>query len=303
MNRTAGVSVVLPTFNRPGPLRVAIESVLAQTYTDWELIIADDGSDQATREYLRSLDDPRIRALWLEHSGNPSIARNAAIADARASLVAFLDSDDWWMPRKLETQLAAMARKPQCLWSYGKEILVDAHGEPVVDPGIKEWRPYEGSIAGDLLRIEALISTPTVIVARSLLELVGGFDAEQKFVGDYELWVRLALRSGVVAVSEPLVYVRIHREHYTGDRLGVHRGWCRLYRKFAGSIADSNLRALCRTSAATSELQVAQILWIRGEYRAAVAAVAHSSGEGWTHAAWWRKLLGLPVRALLRAWR
>src|ERR1700754_463468 len=87
------VSVVLPTYNRPDYLREAMASVFAQTLDDWELIVADDGSDEETKAYLRGIDDPRVTVLWLAHSGTPSMGRNAAIRQARGDYVAFLDSD------------------------------------------------------------------------------------------------------------------------------------------------------------------------------------------------------------------
>src|SRR5579863_3753675 len=94
---TATVSVVLPAFNRLRFLRPAIESVSAQTFADWELIIADDGSDLETRQYLQSFaDDPRVTVVWLEHTGKPSMVRNAAVLRAAGEYVAFLDSDDLW---------------------------------------------------------------------------------------------------------------------------------------------------------------------------------------------------------------
>ena len=96
----ATVSVVLPTFNRLKFLRPAVESVYAQTFTDWELIFADDGSDLETRQYLQSLENrPRVTVVWLPHTGRPAIVRNAAVSRAVGEYVAFLDSDDLWASR------------------------------------------------------------------------------------------------------------------------------------------------------------------------------------------------------------
>ena len=103
------VSVVVPTFNRLRFLRAAIESVYTQTFIDWELIIADDGSDLETREYLQSLaTQPRVSVVWLRHTGKPAMVRNAALQRAVGRYVAFLDSDDLWAPRKLERQLETL---------------------------------------------------------------------------------------------------------------------------------------------------------------------------------------------------
>jgi GT2 family glycosyltransferase len=282
------VSIVLPAFNRLDLLRRAIESVFAQTSQDWELIVADDGSALPTRDYLRSIQDSRVRVLWLEHCGNPAAVRNAAIGAARAPLVAFLDSDDWWTPHKLTMQVAAMARTPQRAWSYTRVFVVDVDGRLVVNPTMREWRPLEGSIVEALLRIDALVATPTVMVTRELLERVGGFDAEQEFGEDYDMWIRLALASEAGAVAEPLAYVRVHRDHYSADHLGVYRGWMRLYQKYAAILPQRHLRSLCRGLAAASELQTAVHLWSRPARRQAIATAGMSFLRGWLHAAWWR---------------
>jgi glycosyltransferase involved in cell wall biosynthesis len=117
MTPSPSISVILPTFNRMEFLRAAVESVLRQTDPDWELIIADDGSGEETKAYLRSLDDPRVRVLFLAHSGRPSVARNVAIRVARGTYLAFMDSDDIWAPTKLEAQLRAMRTTPSRRWS------------------------------------------------------------------------------------------------------------------------------------------------------------------------------------------
>src|SRR5579872_455926 len=97
----ARVSVIVPTFNRLRFLKPAIESVYAQTYADWDMTIADDGSDDETRVYLSSLRGLRTRVLQLDHTGNPSYVRNVAIGAATGHYLAFLDSDDVWAPTKL----------------------------------------------------------------------------------------------------------------------------------------------------------------------------------------------------------
>ena len=108
------VSIIMPTFNRLEFLKPAIESVFAQTFEDWELIIADDGSSEPTRAYLRDLQaQPRVHVISMQHTGRPSVASNVAIRKARGEYVAFLDSDDFWPPTKLETQIASLRRHPE----------------------------------------------------------------------------------------------------------------------------------------------------------------------------------------------
>src|SRR5262245_1051561 len=92
------ISVVLPTYDRESYLREAVNSVVAQTYDDWEMVIVDDGSTDGTRAYLETLTDPRIRVVLREHCGNPALLRNLGVRISRAAYIAFLDSDDTWMP-------------------------------------------------------------------------------------------------------------------------------------------------------------------------------------------------------------
>src|SRR5580698_5420059 len=113
------VSIILPTFERLQYLRATVASVYRQTVQDWELIVADDGSETETRAYLRTLEaDSRVKLLWLEHTGIPAIVRNAALHAARGEYVAFLDSDDLWTPEKLSQQLALLRSRPGCGWCY-----------------------------------------------------------------------------------------------------------------------------------------------------------------------------------------
>jgi glycosyltransferase involved in cell wall biosynthesis len=126
------VSIILPTFDRLDYLPAAIQSVVAQSLTDWELLIADDGSGPATRTYLSTVHDPpRIRVLQLAHTGKPAAARNAALRAARGEFIALLDSDDVWLPHKLELQIAALRAPGKHQWSYTAFTEIDADGSPL----------------------------------------------------------------------------------------------------------------------------------------------------------------------------
>lgn len=204
------VSVILPTFNRTKFLRAAIESVYAQTYLDWELIIADDGSGEDTRTYLRSITTPQVRTIYLEHSGNPSRVRNSAIAAAKGRYLAFLDSDDVWSPSKLEAQIKALRDYPERHWSYTACDRIDESGQPLINERLRALVLQEGWIFESLLKLEISIAMPTVVAARDLVEKVGGFDEQQRFGEFHDLVLRLALRSQVVVLRESLCSVRAH---------------------------------------------------------------------------------------------
>src|SRR6185503_18864604 len=153
------VSIILPTFNRTRWLEPAIDSVLGQTFADWELIIADDGSSEETQNYLRGIETQRIRILWLSHGGNPSRARNAALDVASGKYVAFIDSDDVWSPHKLDRQLAAM-QASRSRWSYTACDRIDADGR-LLAAELQPATPLRnGWIFEQLLALEVSVAMP-----------------------------------------------------------------------------------------------------------------------------------------------
>lgn len=293
------VSVILPALNRLTYLREAIDSVLAQTYTDWELIIADDGSADETRTFLRSIRDDRVRILWLSHRGNPAAVRNSALAEARGTYLAFLDSDDLWTPQKLEIQLNLMRSRRDRRWSYTKDRPIDAHGNLLSESVIQTWLPYEGSIVGPLLKIDAIISTPTVVAERSLVNEVGGFDEGQHFGEDYDLWLRLAMRSEVSVSSEPLTYTRAHPYNYSQDRTAAYQGWVRLYEKMAEIVPESQLRSLCWRRRGESALALARLYQDQGNHLATARTLVAGSTYSWPYRGWWGGVLKLVVRSFV----
>ena len=170
MHLTGGtpmVSVVLPTYGRLPLLRQAVASVVGQTFGDWELIIVDDGSTDDTREYLEAVDDPRVRPLRLEHRGITS-ARSSGLGLARGKWVAFLDSDDLWLPGKLELQLRRLAAQPACRWSYTGYSLIDTEGAPLPERSGLLPRPASGYILEPVLRFELSTPVQTMLAERSL---------------------------------------------------------------------------------------------------------------------------------------
>ncbi|HSY24880.1 MAG TPA: glycosyltransferase [Polyangiaceae bacterium] len=293
------VSVILPTFNRVVYVREAIESVIAQTYRGWELIVADDGSGDETRAFLSQLTHERIMVVYLPHFGNPSVARNAAIRKARGRYLAFLDSDDVWLPPKLEKQLAFMRARPDRRWSYGRPTLIDELGDPLSDDWSRKWIPHEGAILEALLSMHVAIAVPTVVTERSLVEDAGGFDEELAYREDYDLWIRLAMLSDVSVLPEPLVRVRLSRSSHTRNRPAAEAGWIRLYEKHARSMTDSRLRSLCVRQHAEMALVTARAYRDEGQRVAAVRTVVAASRVSSWRPLWWlraaRAVLGARV--------
>lgn len=294
------VSIVLPAFNRAGYLRSAIESVLAQSLTNWEMLVADDGSGPEAAEYLRGLGDPRIRVLWLAHSGNPSVARNAALREARGTYVAFLDSDDLWAPNKLEAQTAALRARAQCHWSFTNVDWID-HAGGLMRPR-ETFVPHEGRIVEALLTIDAYVALPTVLVERRLLDEAGPFDEELRFGEDYDLWLRLATRSDVVAVADKLTQVRLHAGNHSHDRRGFYRDWLRLYEKAGARTTDPRLLDICRRKRAAMAVGLASIEAADGQAAASYRRLANALPDGWRYWRWWLSAARMLVSSSLPRW-
>ena len=281
------VSIVMPTYNRLRFLPSTVQSIRSQTLRHWELIVADDGSDEQVRDYLAGLEqDERVRALRLEHSGNPGKARNAAIAVARSPLIAFIDSDDLWVPTKLERQLAVLRDEPASAWSYTAFVLVGADGSPLPSERDRPWTPYRGHIFAEVVRGAASIRTPTVVVSTDLVREVGGFDEAIDCGEDYDLWARLALRSPACVVDEPLVEVRRHRD-FDASKIGrAHAARDYSLRKLATQ--NPERRSLLDEERGNNAVAEAAVYAAHGYPARALATVVRSLPVGWRHARWWR---------------
>jgi glycosyltransferase involved in cell wall biosynthesis len=295
------VSVVVPTYNRLHFLRPAVESVFAQSFCDWELIIADDGSDEETRAYLRALKRPQqIEVLWLQHSGRPGAARNAALKQARGDFVAFLDSDDLWLPRKLERQMASLHRWPQRQWSCTAFVLVGADGSPRADAGSGSQAALSGNISEKLLGQEVVIALPSVVVSRALLQRSGGFDDELLVSEDEDLWLRLARLSEIDVVGEPLTLVRRHREH-SSDDVTAWRDRRRVFERALASETDARRSAVLRRIRAEMSAGLARSQSVAGLRLGALDTLLSSAVYSWRSRRWWRSSVGTIARALAPA--
>lgn len=281
------LSIVLPTFNRLQYLRPTLDSVFAQTWRDWDLVIADDGSEEETRDYLRGLSDQsRAQVIWLEHRGIPAVVRNAALRVAKGDYVAFLDSDDLWAPRKLELQMASLRERPACRWSYTGFTHIDQQAEVIPGQRARRWRPVEGEIFEQTVTTVAAIRTPTVVAARSLLAQVGGFDETLRSCEDYDLWMRLALQSPVALVDEPLVQVRRHESNYSLDWAIAFEGRDRSLKKLQNGV-DPRHRELLRRERAKNGAGLVTEHAQRGDRGQVLRALLRSAPYCWRYPAWW----------------
>ena len=211
------VSVVIPTYNRSQLVLEAAASVLAQSYRPLELIVVDDGSTDAPPAALAAALAPRpeARVLRQTHTGMPGQVRNAGARLARGEYLAFLDSDDLWLPRKLALQVAA-ARAAGDLISHARERWV-RHGRVISQRSQRHRR--SGDLFADSLR-KCVIGPSTVLLQRAAFEAAGGFREDLEIAEDYELWLRLTVRYHVGYVAEELVIKRAGHAGQLSERYG-----------------------------------------------------------------------------------
>jgi glycosyltransferase involved in cell wall biosynthesis len=293
------VSIILPTYNRLHYLRDTVASVFGQSFADWELIIADDGSDVATQEYLRSLHDPpRVKVIRLAHSGRPAVARNAALRLAQGEYLAFLDSDDLWLPRKLAIQIPAL--RAACGWSYTRFLQVDASGKSLGPTRNRYFPALSGWILESLLRTDTVITPSTVMVSRRLLKRVGPFDEELVMCEDYDLWLRLAAEAQADGIEEALTLVRRHEEH-SGSDVIAWRDRRRVIERRLRCCADARLGSLLRKLRAELSVGLARSQASSGLRLAALRTLILSAPYACRHPEWWRGTLAAALRALAPA--
>ena len=294
------VTVVMPTFNRPEYLEATIASVYAQSYPDWELVIADDGSDGAARRILEEASrDERTRVLWLDPAGNPARARNAGIRAARGRYVAFLDSDDLWEPRKLERQLAQLDREPVCRWCYTAFTRVDAAGSVLREEATRPWTAWHGDVLLALIDGRASVRTPSVLAERALLEQAGGFDERLRTCEDGDLWMRLALLSPVALVDESLVRVRLNPDSWSAHAPQLLQDRERSLARFAASAPRHAQSALRRARAWNSLSAAARLRALVGP-GAAIRPLMRSLAFAWPYPRWWLRGAWLMLRGAPR---
>ena len=223
------VTVVLTTCNRARFLQRAVQSVLAQTWTDFELIIVDNASRDETPRIVKGFADPRIR--YVRHAvnlGGPA-ARNTGIKQARGRYVAFLDDDDQWLPSKLEAQVRKMEDAPP-------EVGLIYTGTEVIDEQTGAlYRRYVPVFRGDvyqrLLMGTILGSVSSVLVRRACFDRVGFFDEELKSCQDWDMWLRLAEHVQFDYVPEVLTRISWHGKQISTDLRSLIPGRTRMVRK------------------------------------------------------------------------
>ena len=193
------VSVVIPTYNRIKFLKHATDSVLAQTYKDFELIIVDNGSTDNTYELISQYHDSRIRYIKQENKG-PGTARNRGIKESRHNIVAFLDDDDCWDGEKLHIQLNEMQQDPSCLISHTQELW---YRDDKLLNQKKKHKKQHGYIFDKCLST-CIVSMSTAMVRKELFAKIGLLDETLPCCEDYDFWLRASVNHEFLLIDKPL---------------------------------------------------------------------------------------------------
>jgi len=215
-DRVPTVSVIIPTYNRAYLLGRAIQSVLDQTYQDFEVIVVDDASSDNTEEVVKSFNDERIRYIRHVKNKGEAAARNTGIKIARGEYIASHDSDDEWLPEKLEKQMKVFE-------TVSLDVGVVYTGFWRVKGNKRTYIPLsrvtkkDGYIYGELLKGN-FVGTPTTLIKRVCFERAGMFDERLPHLVDWEMWLRISKIYRFKCITEPLVIV-----YYTLDSISANR--------------------------------------------------------------------------------
>ncbi len=216
-SQSPAVSVIIPTYNRGWILKEAIDSVLDQDYTDFELIVVDDGSTDDTVEIIDAYGFDII--VLQQNNQGVSAARNRGICASRAQLIAFLDSDDIWLPQKLARQVEFFAAHSDALICQTEETWI--RNGLRVNPK-KRHQKRSGEIFEPSLTL-CLVSPSAVMIRRSLFDAVGLFDERLPACEDYDLWLRVSCRYPVYLIDEPLIIKRGGHEDQLSKAPGLDK--------------------------------------------------------------------------------
>jgi glycosyltransferase involved in cell wall biosynthesis len=264
------VSVVIPTFNRAARIVEAVESIRAQSYRDFEIIVVDDGSTDETPRIVpdRFGFDPRVRYAR-RANGGPAAARNDGIRQARGDLIAFLDSDDLWDPEKLRIQVEQLDRNPEAGLSFC-DALTEG-GRPGAGTRFQSKRFRGDTSMRGIVEWNFPMCTPSVVVRRTVLDAVGTFDESFACNEDWDLWIRIVARYPVVYVDRPLMTIRRGADNLSRTRvLEKWRSGLRLWERHRGLLLRSGCPPrLLNRKLGHAHKKVAQGCHAIGSYREA----------------------------------
>ncbi|MEQ8998305.1 MAG: glycosyltransferase [Coleofasciculus sp. B1-GNL1-01] len=213
------ISVILPVYNGEKTIKETVRSVLSQTFSEFELIIINDGSADSTVDIVSSIEDERIQVFSYPNAGQPA-SRNRGIAKAQGDYIAFIDADDLWTADKLEAQYKALQDNPQAALAYSWTDWIDESGE-LLKRG--SYITESGDVLSKLLLNDFVANGSNPLIRRQALLEVGGFDESLSNAHDWDMWLRLAVRYPFVAVASPQVLYRKSTSSMSANIWGMER--------------------------------------------------------------------------------
>lgn len=301
-------SVIIPLYNKAAYIRATLESVLAQTCQDFEIIVVDDGSRDGSADVVQALRDPRIRLLR-QANGGVSRARNAGIALARGELVCFLDADDWFGPDYLATLAAMAARHPAGVFyatAYQRVRDGDAAPPLALGPAVPQFSRLENFYA-HRYRHGMFFFTSSVAIPRQLLnEMQPCFPEGEQFGEDQDLWFRVAERCALVYCPARLVAYRIGLGDSLSDLHSLRTmpaAFVRLEARARAGTVPAPMRAAALQLVAHTHLMVARFALLEGRRGDAWRGLRAAARDGRSRKWWVTALLSLlGSGALVRHW-
>jgi len=231
MTSTPLISVVIPAYNAANFLPQVIQSVLDQSYANWELLIIDDGSKDNTKEVVNDFcqSDSRVNLVSKENGG-VSVARNLGAELAKGELIAFLDSDDLWLKDKLKSHIEYMAAHPNVGASFSRVELIESDG--------KTTRKTTNNIVDKLQPQDLFYGNPTVttsnlVIRKSVFQELNGFDESMQYNEDIDLLFRLSFQKNweITGIDQVLVQYRLHSSGLSSTLIKMEDGWAKLMQK------------------------------------------------------------------------
>ncbi len=234
------VSAIIITYNRANFLKKSIESILNQTYHDFEILIVDDCSPDHTREIVEGFNDKRIKYFIHENNKGEGGSRNTGLQHARGKYIAFLDDDDEWLENKLQRQVSLLETASHEIGVvYTGLIRIDGKTDEIIDTN--QIQKASGHILSNLIQGKNFVTPSTVMIKKECFESVGIFDEKLPTGFDYDMWIRIAKHYQFQYLNEPLVKYRIHSSQLSGNYQLQIKGREAMFAKYKDYFNEPNI--------------------------------------------------------------
>lgn len=294
------ITAVIPAYNAAEFLPATIQSVVEQSFTNWELLVIDDGSTDNTANVVRQFctQDARIRLISQENSG-VSAARNRGAQESTAELVAFLDADDRWLPTKLSAHVEHMTQHLESGVSFGRVELIEADGATtgkLTNNISQQLRPE------DFFYTNPTVTTSNMVIRRALFLAMGGFDQTMQYNEDVDLLLRIAMQgeASIDAIDRVLVQYRLHTSGLSSTLLKMEEGWVTLMDKAAKSAPRLVAKHYSAAYGAQLQYLARQTLRLNMPAAMGVSFINRSLKRSWTRLHKNPKLLALAMLIYLK---